>query len=497
MPVYNTDPRWLNIAIQSVQSQLYPNWELCLSDDASTLDRVRDVLRGFGRQDPRIRISLRESNGNISANSNSALALASGQFIALMDADDALPEHALYWVAKEIIAHPDADLLYSDEDKIDEQGKRFDPNFKTEWNPALMLSQNAFSHLGVFRKSLVERLGAFRLGLEGSQDHDLVLRCALQTSAKRIRHIPRILYHWRAIASSTAARIGAKPDAWHAGRRAIEDHLAQRGLRASVKRAPSEQYQVDYELPAPPPRVSILIPTTGNPSLLERCLDSLLSRTTYRNFEVLLLVNEVQQNEARRAELLRGAALRARVRVLYYADRPFNYTWVNNWAANESSGEVLCLLNDDTEVITPDWLERLVARAMLPDVGAVGVMMYYPDNTIQHAGVILGLSGIAGHAFLQENRGIGGYFGRACLEQDLSCVTAGCLAIQRDVFLELEGFDEQFAIAFNDVDFCIRLRAAGRRIIWTPTVELYHHESASVGRHDSPSVARNFPRPWH
>jgi GT2 family glycosyltransferase len=177
-----------------------------------------------------------------------------------------------------------------------------------------------------------------------------------------------------------------------------------------------------------------LIPTTGNPSLLERCLDSLLSRTTYRNFEVLLLVNEVQQNEARRAELLRGAALRARVRVLYYADRPFNYTWVNNWAANESSGEVLCLLNDDTEVITPDWLERLVARAMLPDVGAVGVMMYYPDNTIQHAGVILGLSGIAGHAFLQENRGIGGYFGRACLEQDLSCVTAGCLAIQRDVF---------------------------------------------------------------
>src|SRR5436190_10358914 len=197
MPVYNTDPRWLNIAIQSVQSQLYPNWELCISDDASTLDRVRDVLRGFGRQDPRIRISLRESNGNMSANSNSALALASGQFIALMDADDALPEHALYWVAKEIIAHPDADLLYSDEDKIDEQGKRFDPNFKTEWNPALMLSQNAFSHLGVFRKSLVERLGAFRLGLEGSQDHDLVLRCALQTSAKRIRHIPRILYHWR------------------------------------------------------------------------------------------------------------------------------------------------------------------------------------------------------------------------------------------------------------------------------------------------------------
>jgi O-antigen biosynthesis protein len=482
MPVYNTDPRWLRAAIRSVQTQLYSNWELCISDDASTLEGVQDLLLDFARRDSRIRVCLRERNGNISANSNDALSLASGEFVALMDSDDALAEHALYWVAKEIVAHPDVDLIYSDEDKVDEQGRRFDPYFKSDWNPALMLSQNAFCHLGVFRKKLIETVGGFRAGLEGSQDHDLVLRCALETSPERIRHIPRILYHWRAIESSAAAKRGVKPHAWQAGRRAIEKYLAKRGLRATVGRAPLEQYQVEYELPLPHPRVSILIPTTGNPSLLGPCLDSVLSRSTYEDFEVLLLVNDAHRHDPDRAELLRASAERSRVRVLSHPDRPFNYSWVTNWGAGEASGEVLCLLNDDTEVITPAWLERLVARAMLPGVGAVGAMMYYPDETIQHAGVILGLSGVAGHAFHGEPRGTSGYFSRACLEQDLSCVTAGCLAIRRDVFLAQGGFDERFAVAYNDVDFCIRLRAAGWRIIWTPTVELYHHESASVGR---------------
>ena len=268
MPVYNTDPRWLGAAIRSVQAQLYSNWELCISDDASTLEGARDTLLDFARREPRIRVFLRDSNGNISVNSNNALALASGEFVALMDSDDALPQHALYWMAKEIVAHPDVDLIYSDEDKIDERGKRFDPYFKSDWNPALMLSQNAFGHLGVFRRSLVERVGGFRAGFEGNQDHDLVLRCALETSPERIRHIPRVLYHWRAIASSTAAKRGVKPNVWHAGRQAIEEHLATRGVRASVGRASLEQYQVEYELPSPQPRVSVLIPTTGNPALL-------------------------------------------------------------------------------------------------------------------------------------------------------------------------------------------------------------------------------------
>jgi len=495
LPVYNTDPRWLRTAIRSVQIQLYSNWELCISDDASTLEGVQASLLDFARHDPRIRVFLREHNGNISANSNDALSLASGEFVALLDSDDVLAEHALYWVAKEIVAYPDVDLIYSDEDKVDEEGKRFEPYFKSDWNPALMLSQNAFCHLGVFRKKLIEKVGGFRVGFEGSQDHDLVLRCALETSPERIRHIPRILYHWRAIESSTAAKRGVKPDAWQAGRRAIEEHLEKRGLRATVGRAPLEQYQVEYELPVPPPRVSILVPTTGNPSLLGPCLDSVLSRTTYEDFEVLLLVNEIHQHDdPARAELLRSSAQRPRVRVLSHPDRPFNYSWVSNWGAREASGDVLCFLNDDTELITAAWLERLVARAMLPGVGAVGAMMYYRNDTIQHAGVILGLSGIAGHAFHDEPRGTAGYFSRACLEQDLSCVTAGCLAIRLDVFLAQGGFDERFAVAYNDVDFCIRLRAPGWRIIWTPTVELYHHESASVGRPHSGSRRDDLPK---
>jgi len=496
MPVFNTDPRWLGAAIRSVQSQLYPNWELCISDDASTLNDVRSMLLDFAKHEAKIRLLLRKENANVSINLKSALSLASGEFIALTDADDLLPEHALYLIAKEIVQHPNVDLIYSDEDKIDESGKRYDPHFKSDWNTALMLSQNAFGHLGVYRKSLVEAVGGFRSGFEGSQDHDLVLRCALQTSPDRIRHVRRVLYHRRAIESSTAHNRGVRPNAWDAGRRAVEDHLALRGLRASVKRAPLDQYQVEYELPVPQPRVSVLIPTTGNPSLLARCLDSILSRTTYENFEVLLLVNQIQRDKPERTEFLRQSAERPPVRVLFHPDRPFNYSWVNNWGVGEAVGEVLCLLNDDTEVITPDWLERLVARATLPDVGAVGAMMYYPDDTIQHAGVVLGLGlgGIAGHAFHLQPRGSYGYFSRACLEQDWSCVTAGCLAIRRDVFLSLGGFDENLAIAFNDVDLCIRLRAAGWRILWTPTVELYHHESASVGSPYSTERGDEFPK---
>ena len=390
MPVYNTDPRWLLAAIRSVQAQLYPHWELCISDDASTLAGTQEALSDFAKRDPRIRVFFRTSNGHISANSNSALSLASGEFIALMDSDDALPRHALYRVAKEIVEHPEVDLIYSDEDKIDESGIRFEPYFKSDWNLALMLSQNAFSHLGVYRRGLVEKVGGFRPGFEGSQDHDLILRCALATSPERIRHIPQVLYHWRAVGSSTAAKRGAKPYAWDAGRHAIEEHLVQRGMRGTVRRAPLEQYQVEYELRVPHPRVSVLVPTTGNPSLLERCLNSVLARTTYDDFEVLLLVNEVQQDEPERAELLRRSAEQPRVRVLFHPDRRFNYSWVNNWGAGEASGEILCLLNDDTEVITPDWLERLAARATLPGVGAAGAMLYYPNDAIQHAGVILG-----------------------------------------------------------------------------------------------------------
>ncbi len=494
MPVYNTPEALLRKAIESVREQINDHWEMCIADDCSTAAHVREMLDYYTKLDPRIRVCFRTTNGHIAEASNSALAIAKGEFVALLDHDDEIPPHALALVADAIAAQPDVDLIFSDEDKLDAQGRRFDPYFKSKWNPALMLSQNCFSHLGVYRRSLVEKVGGFRLGFEGSQDHDLVLRCSRETTSKRIRHIPRILYHWRSIETSTAAGGGAKPYAWDAGRRAIEEHLAQKNIHAKVEHASraDSHYQVKYTVPTTPPRVSILIPTTAKSELIKPCLDSILERTTYDDFEVLVLVSETHRAMPDRAAYLSWASQQPRVRMLVYPDRPFNFSWVNNWGAGQATGDVLCLLNDDTEIITPDWLEKFVARVSLDGVGAVGPMMYFLNNTIQHAGVILGIGGVAAHVFNHEPRGSLGYFSRACLEQDLSCVTAGCMAIRKEAYLGIGGMDETFAIAFNDVDFCIRLRAAGWRIIWTPVVELYHRESVSVGRHNGPARERQF-----
>jgi GT2 family glycosyltransferase len=345
-----------------------------------------------------------------------------------------------------------------------------------------MLSCNAFGHLGVYRKSLIETAGGFRAGFNENASYCLVLRCAAQTQSSQIRHISRVLCHRHS--NEEAMHVHDEAAGWIAGRRAIEEFLAKKGIAAQVKKCSQQYYQVEYATPVPSARVSILIPTTGNPALFRRCLESVLTRTTHHNFEVLVLVNEVEFKRPERARVLSEAAENARVKVRSYPDRPFNYSWVNNWGADQAEGEFLILLNDDTEIITPDWIEKLIARVSLGGVGAVGPMMYYANNTIQSAGVVLGLGGMANHIFGGEPRGSGGYFGRACLEQDLSCVSAACMVIRKDTFFEIGGFDEELPAAFNDVDLCIRLRQAGWRIIWTPTVELYHKESESLGRHD-------------
>ena len=494
MPVYNTDLRWLREAIESVLAQLYPRWELCISDDASTLPGVKELLHEYVDKDERIRVVFRDTNGHISANSNSALSVATGDFVALMDADDIVPEDALFWVIEEINAHPDVDLIFSDEDKIDIKGRRYDPYFKPDWNPAFILSQNAFSHLGVYRHSLVKKVGGFRLGFEGSQDHDLVLRCADATEATKIRHIPHILYHWRATPESTALRSEVKPYVWNAGARAIEDHLGRNGIKGRVTRALSIFYQVSYDQLREWPKVSVVMPSGCKLELLRPCLSKLLARTTYPNFEVLLTISEIRFQDEEQSICLKEFAKDPRVRVLVYKDRDFNYSWVNNWAAKQASGSILCFLNDDIKIITTDWLEKIVVRLQLNRVGAVGVMLYYPNETIQHAGVIIGVYGVAGHPFRGMQRGLGGYFGRARLEQDLSCVTAACFAVRRGVFEDLKGFDERFAIAFNDVDFCIRLRGKGWRIIWTPEVEHYHLELQTIGHHNSGERAPVFQK---
>jgi O-antigen biosynthesis protein len=458
------DPSYAQAAIRSLQLQIYPAWELCIACDALTAQRIAQCVSKFSLKDDRIRIAIDYENTDNSDRLNRAISSSSGEFFALMADHAELPEHALFYVARELLLHPNLDLIFSDEDKVCYNGKRIQPSFKPDWNPALMLSRNAFGNLGIYRKTLVERVGGFRPGLKHDSSYDLVLRCAESTQPNRIAHIPRILYHSRA---------------------------RRTGLMATVVRTTGSD-RIDNTVPCPVPRVSILIPTTGNSGLLENCMKALMARTTYHNFEVLLLVSERDRNACHKVAFWDRLAAENRVRVLRYPDRPFNYSWVNNWGAKQASGELLCFLNDDTSVITHDWLERLVSRASLPGIAAVGPMLFYPDNTIQHAGVILGLSGVAGHACNGLPAGSRGYLGRACLEQDVSCVSAACMVMRSDVFRQVDGFDESWPVAYNDVDLCIRIRAAGWRIIWTPSVELYHHESASIGRHDSRENADQF-----
>jgi O-antigen biosynthesis protein len=488
LPVYNTKPAHLERAIQSVADQLYPHWELCISDDASTDPAVRGMLESAAKTDSRIKVTYRDTNGHIAANSNSALRLASGDYVGVLDHDDELAEQALFWFADEIHKHPDAEIIYCDEDKLDGEGLRSAPLFKPDWNPALITAQNYVCHLTVYRRSLLERAGGFRAGFEGSQDHDLLLRCADLLEPGQIRHIPRILYHWRSHAGSTASETGleAKPYAWDAGARAIREHLERRGIAATVRPTAGQFYQVDYTCPSPAPKVTVIIPTALKLEFVERCVTSVLRRTTYPNVEFIVTTDRRHLQAAAQKSFVEKIKADPRVRLLVYDELPFNYSRTNNRAVRHSDAPIICFLNDDVEVITRDWLEKLVARVLQHGVGAVGAMLYYPTDMIQHAGVILGMGGVAGHPFLNLPRGSKGYYGRAILEQDLSCVTAACMVARREAFDGVGGFDENLAIAFNDVELCIRLRQKGWRIIWTPAVEMYHHESTSVGKHNAP-----------
>jgi GT2 family glycosyltransferase len=480
MPVYNTDRRWLKAAIQSVCDQLYPNWELCIADDASTDPKVGKILREFQAKDSRIKVDFRRVNGHISAASNSALQLATGEFIALADHDDVLPAHALLAVVHELNRHRDADIVYSDEDRLDESGRRYDPYFKPDFNVELFRGQNFISHLGVYRATLVRGVGGFREGFEGSQDYDLAWRIVERSDLRRIRHIPHVLYHWRAIEGSAALGTKEKVYAHDAARRAVDDHLARTGVRGRCEPAPNVPYhqRVRYALPQPPPHVTVIIPTRDRVDLLSRCVSSVTERSTYRHYDIVIVDNGSSEAETRAYfDQLRSDA---RVSILRIED-PFNFSRLNNRAAAAARGEVLCFLNNDTEVISASWLEEMVSLACQAGVGAVGAMLYYPNNLIQHAGVILGIGGVASHAHKMLGRTTGGDHARAALTQVMSAVTAACLVVRTSVFTAAGGFDETLAIAFNDVDLCLRLSASGLRNVWTPFAELYHHESVSRG----------------
>lgn len=491
VPVYQTPERWLRHCIESVLAQAYGRWELCISDDASPDDRVRQLVRSYAEAEPRIRYVFRETNGHISASSNSALALATGDYVALLDHDDELRPHALLEVAEAIVRNPSVGIIYSDEDKIDAEGRRFHPNFKPDWNPDLLRSQNYVCHLTTIRTDLVHEVGGFREGFEGSQDHDLILRCAERLSAAQIHHVPKVLYHWRAIEGSTALARGAKDYAADAGMRAVQDHLDRIGAHAGVALLPHGHYRVHWSIPEPAPKVSLVIPTRDKVDLLRMCVESILSKTTYPNFEIVVVDNQSSEPDA--LQYLSQLQAVPSVRVLSY-DEPFNYSAINNWAVSQCDGVVVGLVNNDIEVISPDWLGEMVGHALRPDVGAVGAMLYYPDDTIQHGGVILGIGGVANHAWLRMPRGHAGHGARALVAQNMSAVTGACLLVERGVYEAVGGLDERLAVAFNDIDFCLRLGEAGYWNTWTPFAELYHHESASRGLDESEEKRARFAR---
>lgn len=492
MPTFNTAEPHLRACIDSVLDQSYPNWELCIADDASTLKNVRQVLAEYGALDKRIKLVFRPENGHISRATNSALEIAKGDYIALLDHDDELPRHALFFVALTISQDSDVKIVYSDEDKIDEYGRRTSPHFKSDWNPDLFYSQNYVCHLGVYKRDLLIRIGGFRAGVEGSQDHDLLLRCLPHVRTTQIAHIARVLYHWRAAAGSTASDSGAKTYTTEAGIKALRDHFSPLNqlVRIEAGSVPNT-YRLRWPIPEPAPLVSILIPTRDHRELTETCVRSILDKSTYTNYEILILDNgSVEAATLQFFEQIQRED--TRVRVLRY-DHPFNYSAINNFGVQHSSGEIIGLINNDIEVINPEWLTELVSHAVRRDVGCVGAKLFYSDETIQHAGVILGIGGVAGHSHKRYARSAAGYFSRLICTQNVSAVTAACLIVRRSIYDAVAGLDDKnLKVAFNDVDFCLKVRDAGYRNLWTPYAELYHHESISRGNDDTPEKKERF-----
>jgi O-antigen biosynthesis protein len=467
MPVYNTHEAWLRKAIESVLGQLYPAWELCLADDNS-LPHVRPVLEGYAGRDARIKVVYRDRNGHISAASNSALALATGEFVALLDHDDELAEHALYRVVEELNRHPEADLLYSDEDKIDGRGRRYHPHFKPDWNPDLFTSMNLVTHLAVYRRAVLEEVGGFREGVEGSQDYDLTLRVIERTSATAIRHIPEVLYHWRAIPGSVALASNEKAYAHEAARSAIRAHLERRGVRAEVRSAPGHPtlHRVVYPLPSPAPPVSLLLPATGRPELLARAVAAVLARTDYAPFELLLggpglaeALPELQ--EARRD---------SRVRLLDV--RAASPAAVTNELLAAAEGEIVGLLGL-VAPMTGGWLAEMVSHALRPEIGAVGAKLYDEAGAIAHAGFVLGGASVAGWSYRGVPPGLAGRISRLWTLQNVSAVSAACLVVRRELLERAGGLDAaSLPNRYFDVDLCLRLGQTGHRTLWTPYAEL-------------------------
>jgi GT2 family glycosyltransferase len=476
VPVYRPSLWYFRECVQSVIDQTYQHWELCLCDDGSGDPELTAAMEDMAAGDARIKVMALEQNGGISRATNKALAAATGEFIVLLDHDDLLDLEALAEIAAVVLTEADADVIYSDEDKLDELDRPCQPHFKPDWDPDMLLSFPYLGHVTAIRHELLQRIGGFRPEFDGSQDFDLMLRATEQ--ARRVVHIPRVLYHWRVVAGSAAGDSDAKPWAHLASRRAVEDAVIRQGINGAVDGGPFQgAYHVRRRIEGSP-TVSIIMPFRDQAALTVACLASLEVAPGYPITEVVLIDNGSTEPETR--ALRRQLEARPATRVLEYPG-PFNWSAINNMAAKTCDTDMLLFLNNDIEASSEGWLHALVELGQRSDVGAVGARLLYPDGALQHAGVVLGLGGVAGHLFAGMPPGDMGYFGWDLIVREYSAVTAACMLVRREVFEELDGFDETFAVGFNDVDFCIRLGRAGYRVLYTPHAKLIHYESVSRG----------------
>lgn len=487
VPTYNTPKTFLIEMIESVINQSYPNWELCIADgNSQTPDTIR-ILEEYMAKDNRIKVEFLQENLGIADNTNACLNLATGEYIGLFDHDDLLMPNALFEVVKVLNEDLTIDFIYSDEDKIDEHGTEFfEPHFKPDWSPDTLRSYNYICHFTVFRANLLEVVGGFRKEYDGSQDYDMFLR--LTECTQNIYHIPKILYHWRVHRNSTAASLGAKEYTVVAARKALQAHLDRKGIDGVIEPGLIKgTHRVKYDIKGNP-KVSIIIPTKDHIDDLRKCIDS-IRKSTYLNYEIIIVENNSEKAETfAYYDTLKKFS---NIKIVIW-ENEFNYSAINNYGVGSATGEYIVLLNNDIELITPNWIQEMLMHCQREEVGIVGAKLYYPDDTIQHAGVIIGIGGVAGHSHKYYSRNDNGYFSRLKIIQNLSAVTAACLMVRKDVFDSVGGLDEMFKVAFNDVDFCLRVRETGKLVIFTPYVEAYHYESKSRGAEDTPEKAKRF-----
>jgi GT2 family glycosyltransferase len=489
MPVYNVDPKWLELAITSIKKQWYTNWELCIADDKSTNEATLSLLKSI--DDTQIKVTFLEQNLNISGATNAALTLASGEYIALMDNDDEITPDALYEMVKAINTYQ-ADFIYSDEDFITPEGQCTNPHFKPDFSPDLLLSHNYITHFSCFKKSLLEKAGNFNSTYDGSQDYDLFLR--LTENATHIHHIPKVLYHWRMLETSTSANSKAKPESIARGKQLLEETLQRRAIDADVLTTKMDHYyRVKYTIQNNP-LVSIVVPFKDKPELLEVCVKSILEQSTYQNYEIIGISNNSE--EAETFQLMEKlTSIDARVSFYEY-NEPFNYSEINNYGVNtHAKGDHILLLNNDIEIINDDWLEAMLEHSQRPEVGCVGAKLYFSNDTVQHAGIIIGLGGYAGHSHKMFLRNSPGYFNRLNSVQNISAVTGACLMVKKSLYQQINGLNEvDFKVAYNDVDFCLRIQELGYLNIFTPYAEAYHYESISRGYEETPEKIARFQK---